>query len=511
MRSPSIRASACRFLAPLAFLFLLVTSVHAQTGDERASEDSTTGSISGRVLSESGAPIVDASIFLRAVGGTSPFQFRRVLTNRDGSFRVDGLERALYVLNPSAPSYAPHRDLDIPATHYRLGDSVTFTLKKGGVITGTVTTATGDPAVGIGVRAILVREAGGETQGTSGTNFLERTTDDRGIYRIYGLTPGTYVVFAGRTVYSNFPNSFDTQSPTYAPSGPREAAAEIEVRGGEESAGVDIKYRGEPGRSVSGTIVRPQTQQQFGTNSVTLRRIRNGVSELFGYVFANMGSQNFVFGGVPDGEYELDVQTSMTPMDMAFSEPVKITVKGTDISGIVLVPKPLGSIRGRVALEPSTVPECANKRRPDFQEVSVVFRKQKEDATAKVVAPSFSSTQAMPDKAGEFVARNVSTGRYTVGTKFFARYWFLRRVAIPAPAAVRNASLGTDISRTGLATRLGEQVSNLVVTLAEGAGSVRGSILLPEGQAAPDGATVFLVPAERDAADNPLRYYGSRI
>jgi hypothetical protein len=504
-----IKSLLSRVLVPLVVLVVAFASVRGQGGDDQSSENSSSGSISGKVLSETGAPIGDAGIFLRAIGGTSPFQFRRVLTNRDGTFRIDGLERALYFVSPSAASYAPYRDFDIPATHYRVGDTITFTLKKGGVITGTVTTATGEPAVGIGVRAVLVREAEGETQRTSGAYFSERTTDDRGVYRIYGLTPGTYVVFAGRSVYSNFPNAFDNQSPSYAPSGPREAAAEIDVRSGEETTGVDIKYRGEPGRSVSGTIVRPPTQLQFNTNTVSLRRVRNGVVELFGYAFANMGSQNFTFAGVPDGEYEIDAQTSVAPSEMAFSEPIKLTVKGADVSGIVLIPRPLGSIKGRVVLEPSTAPECANKRRPDFQEISVVFQKQKEDATAKAVAPLFSGTQATPDKSGEFVARNAS-GRYSVAAKFFARYWFLRRMAIPAPSTAPKAP-GTDLSRTGLAVKLGEQVNNLVVTLTEGAGSIRGSFTLAEGQAPPNGATMFLVPAERDAGDNPLRYYGSRV
>ena len=65
-----------------------------------------------------------------------------------------------------------------------------FTLKtglaemlKGGVITGTVTSATGSPLVQAGVRAILIRDANGKPP--TGPRFpAERPTDDRGVYRI---------------------------------------------------------------------------------------------------------------------------------------------------------------------------------------------------------------------------------------------------------------------------------------------------------------------------------------
>ena len=57
---------------------------------------------------------------------------------------------------------------------------------------------------------------------------------------------------------------FDADVPTYAPASTRDEAAEITVRGGEETSNVDIRYRGEPGRIVSGTVTGPATDQQMG-------------------------------------------------------------------------------------------------------------------------------------------------------------------------------------------------------------------------------------------------------
>jgi hypothetical protein len=46
-----------------------------------------------------------------------------------------------------------------------------------------------------------------------------------------------------------------------------------------------------------------------------------------------------------------------------------------------------------------------------------------------------------------------------------------------------------------------------MVTITEGAGGLRGRISVPEDQRAPAGLRVYLVPAERDSAENVLRFF----
>jgi hypothetical protein len=45
------------------------------------------------------------------------------------------------------------------------------------------------------------------------------------------------------------------------------------------------------------------------------------------------------------------------------------------------------------------------------------------------------------------------------------------------------------------------------VTITEGGASLRGHISAAEGQRAPAGLRVYLVPAERESADNVLRFF----
>src|SRR6185369_7819071 len=144
----------------------------------------------------------------------------------------------------------------------------------------------------------------------------ERPTDDRGIYRIFGLAPGTYVVQAGGGGGGPRPgvSITDMDAPTFAPSSTRDTAAEVQVRSGEEAT-VDIRYRGEPGHSVSGTV---KTQGPGGA-SVSISRVGDGLVAINGS-FQPPGSKGFAIYGLADGEYEITAQESMTLTPTAFPE-----------------------------------------------------------------------------------------------------------------------------------------------------------------------------------------------
>ena len=159
------------------------------------------GMITGRVINDEGAgmPYVPVKI-IRAPAGrraASPRGNVEVVTDKDGNFRATGLSPGLYAIDvPRVKEYVM-RPLTAAESgerrYYRVGDSITITLMKGGVITGRVTTSDGQPMVGAEVSATMARDA----EGYSVRDAPEgdpRMTDDRGIYRIFGLRPGSYIV-----------------------------------------------------------------------------------------------------------------------------------------------------------------------------------------------------------------------------------------------------------------------------------------------------------------------------
>jgi len=138
---------------------IIVMSVGSSA--QQSSEEVKTGTISGRVINENGQPLVGATVSIRPVGVVS--SGRSTVSNLEGNFQVNGLENALYNVSADSPAYvAPPPDLESPYPTYRVGDSVRLELIRGGVITGTVTNATGDPVLGVRVRAFMVRDATGK-------------------------------------------------------------------------------------------------------------------------------------------------------------------------------------------------------------------------------------------------------------------------------------------------------------------------------------------------------------
>ncbi|MBA3570419.1 MAG: hypothetical protein H0W34_00250 [Pyrinomonadaceae bacterium] len=75
--------------------------------------------------------------------------------------------------------------------------------------------------------AYMLRDGNGQPP-RYGISFREQPTDDRGVYRIYGLATGTYIVSAGG--HGNFSDfnvaEYESHAPTYAPSSTRDNAGE---------------------------------------------------------------------------------------------------------------------------------------------------------------------------------------------------------------------------------------------------------------------------------------------
>ena len=116
-RKPELR---CAIL--VAVLMAMCVSVRAQNP-----EQATTGSISGKVVNESGQPLVGALLYVRTAVSTS--QGRSTTTDIEGNFRVANLDPGVYTIAANAPAYTT--DVPLAATYYRVGDTVRLQLVRG--------------------------------------------------------------------------------------------------------------------------------------------------------------------------------------------------------------------------------------------------------------------------------------------------------------------------------------------------------------------------------------------
>ncbi|MEP6911803.1 MAG: carboxypeptidase-like regulatory domain-containing protein [bacterium] len=501
-----------KLLGLIILLIALRNGVAAQSdADEGAADSVRTGVISGRVVTENGQPMENVAVTVRA--WNVPAQQGTATSDGQGRFQVSGLEPALYLVSASSHAYISlPRESGGQPSYYRIGDSVTLTLIKGGVITGTVTSASGEPLVMTGVTATMIRDLGGQK---SAVLQSERTTDDRGVYRLYGLPPGTYVISTGgRSAFNSYGNAYDTDVPTYAPSSTRDSAVEINVRAGEERASVDIRYRPEPGHVVSGTVDGPSAPTGiYSGAAVFLTQVSNGTR--FSGLRASQapGSRGFLFNGVGDGDYELAALSGLDANGIAVSEPRRISVKGADVTGLQLITKPLGSISGHLVLESSNASECKGKRRPLFTETLVLIQNNSNEPARDDPRAIWFARQVTPDKSGDVLFANLGAGQYRFGIQFSAKYWYLKAITQPPVTATTLVARSgpttrpVDAARNWISVKQGERLSDLTFSLAEGAGSLRGSIKLAEGQRIPAQLYVHLVPSEKENAEDVLRYF----
>jgi hypothetical protein len=464
------------------------------------------GNISGRVVTESGQPVVNVIVYVRPATPEG-VPVTQTTTNREGVFGFRGLPPGSYTVQASLPGYIPKLpDAGAPPVKDN-ADSVTFVFMKGGVITGTVTNSKGDPVVAIRIRVEMVLDESGRR---SPPISYESVTDDRGVYRVYGLPSGSYIVAAdGGANYSpTGVNAFAIDMPTYAPSSNRETANEISVRVGEESSGVDISYRGERGSAISGIVTGARPDGRGF--SVTLTSLAEKGPRWDKY-FQNPDGE-FSIEGIPDGDYHLVAIAFWNDRDRGESESMWLTVRGADIEGVELTAAALATIRGTVVLKQlkEPVPECNDKRQPEFSSMTVTawHRLLTVDAKKK---PQFiwrSRGVESPNSQGNFTLQGLAASEYSFNVRLTAQQWYLQSVAfVPTTPAGKP----TDATRAWTIVKPGDQLSGLTFTIAQGAALVRGQLTLAEGQTRPEKLTVYLVPAEARQAEEALLYFASPV
>jgi carboxypeptidase family protein len=489
-----------------ATLLLCWLTTIAQTSSAQASK---AGTISGRVVNESGRPLPNARVSLRQVGSMS-LENASTTTDREGRFELSGLKPVSYQIFASLQGYAPKLGgdpVDVQSGVSRVGDFVTLVLIKGGVITGTVTNQAGEPIVGVRVRPVLVHSASRlpliyELMGAAAL------TDDRGIYRIYGLPEGTYVVCAGGSAGGRMNpeiDAFDSDVPTYAPASTRDTAQEIIVRPGAEATNVDIQYRGGSGHTISGRASGPEGNQpgQFMINLVSA-----GGAPWETRSFQGLTDRGFMLQGVDDGDYSITAISARPDGELMLSATKEIKVRGADVSGVELAVQPLSSVTGRVVLEETKTTECSDKQRPVFTE-TVVSAQSNARAASQTIAWVLPLT-SNADERGSFSVKNLLPGRYFFTAQYFADDWYLKSLSV-APSESTKPGKPVDTARTWITLKPGDRLEGLTITLAQGAGSLRGQIVLSEGQTMAEQLYVYLVPAAKEMADDPLRFYGSVV
>lgn len=416
------------------------------------------GAMSGTVVGDNGRPLKGARVSLS--GGAMG---RTATTDATGAFVFDKLPEGRYNLSASRPRYLsgsygqkkPERSgISIQLADAEIRKDLTITLFSAGVITGTVFGDDGEAVQNAQVRALRYSMRSGvrRLQSSGGAQ-----TDDRGVYRLYGLNPGEYIVSAssnqqdfatnitaemalamekaaaagtpisisngvvslgGETIEAASPTAF---APTYYPGSTLPSGAtSVSVRSGEERVGVDIPLQRVQTSTVSGTVI-----SATGTpiQNVNLQMTSNDeAGQGIPLPSARVGADGrFSMRGVPPGQYTITARSTTSTrtevpagpggttqvfqtQTLTSSGRATVAVDGQPVSGVVITLDGGRSVSGRVAFEGGVPPDITKVR------TTATLQPVQTASTLNLSSPSPAAVGA----DGTFKITGVAPGRYTL-------------------------------------------------------------------------------------------------
>ncbi len=458
---------------------------------------------------------------MTVVGGNFPGgpSSARTSTDADGRFEFAHAQPGEYRVRVLHNGYVAEgydaRGAGDPGRRLSLepGTKVTdlrIALTPAGVVTGRVTDEDGSPLPWVGVQVLALSY---DVQGVKRVFPIgSGSTDDRGMYRVFGLAPGRYYVEAtyqsGRempgfgAVYAQGPDSGSS-----AQAYPRQVfypgvtdpanASEVSVAGGQETAEINFSLSQSAVYQVSGKVTSAGGSTGSGPQAMPSFGMLGGIIEMSGRVFISgggdarlvpQGAENmglrpyfapistrgqFQFQNVPPGSYTLIATQQMAGGKRAVGEiPVAVS---ENVTGLDVALQPAIGLQGQVTLDGQS--SGANSSR-SFR----IFLRP----TSNLVGGMNAYGREAQD--GKFVLQGVFPGSYWVEVE-----------GLPEGAYVKSVRFGTqDALAKPLEIPSGGTSESLSVVVGLDGAQIGGTVMTGSEHPA-GGATVVLIP------DAPLR------
>ncbi len=478
-----------RSLLILCLLVLYSFGVSAQTPSK-----APTASISGRVTID-GEGV--AGITVAAATSSSPLDNRTVAkatTDDDGKYQLTGLAAGQFTITPLAKAFV----VGTSGAYKQPGQSITvaegetitkidFALVRGGVITGRITDTDGRPVIGERVN-VVARDVPDTGIPVTVFDGPRNRTDDRGVYRIYGLSPGNYKVSIGQAAAGGnvaiLGMGGSQYTKTFYPGVAEEAkATSLEINEGKEISNIDIVARKSGrGSTVSGRVVDADSGQPVPNVFVVHSSLIEGTQQLGGMNFS--GSQTdangkFRLENVQPGHYAaymLAVGDGAT----SYSDQTPFDVSDGDVSGLEIKVHRGATISGVAVVENNFDAAVASL----LQTVSLMAF-----SNTKGGAPSFSRGQINAD--GRFSFSGLAPGKVQINV-----------VGFPTPpkglTLLRTEVDGIE-QREGIEVSAGAKITGVRLVFAYGAGSIRGEVKAEDG-ILPAGLPLFVIISSANGA-----------
>jgi hypothetical protein len=440
---------------------VLLCSVIAGLGWQTPARDAAgslpagTATISGVVITADtpGRPIRRVTLTLSG-GDTAPLM---AITDDSGRFAFRALPAGRYTLAAERPGYVrtwygatrPNRlGTAIAVADGQQVANISVRMLRGAVITGTLTTETGEPARDARVSVMAFGNSyftGERTLVSAGISPVGQLVDDRGAYRIYGLAPGDYVIAA--TIPSRGAGARQTTEADYqramqlirgsgaavppAPTAPEStmgsapiffpgtisatSAQAVTVRAAEERSGINFSVHSVPAGRIQGLVNGPDGQPMAGILVLLVDPMRVPgmlMSPLTTRATSDRDGR-FTFNSVTPGSYSLVSRANASGTTFGRGTPAapgvapalwamtEVTTDGRDTPATLNL-RPGVNVSGKLAFDTGGTPVPA-----DLTRARVTLQAIVTSASTALSVPPVS-----PDATGAFSFAGVTPGRY---------------------------------------------------------------------------------------------------
>ena len=234
-----------------------------------------------------------------------------------------------------------------------------FSLTRGAVITGKVTDDKDRPVIAAPVNAYLLNTYGERRPLSSfESRHVRWETDDRGVYRIFGLEAGRYKVAAGFETGGGRRGGFRQ---TFHPDAVYDDQARVvELSSGEEAAKVDIKVAAPvKGYVVTGRLVDADSGEPVPGVTVNYRGdFDSGSGSAVANALGEFRFENLIPASYRAFIINFNAQGRGAPTS---GDEIKFEVVDSDVSGLEITTPRGSTISGVVAIEGSNDPSLRAK------------------------------------------------------------------------------------------------------------------------------------------------------